>query len=414
MPPTPRRLSADWVLPVEGTPIREGVVLVGENGRIAAVGEASVVPSPPGVPAEHFAGAVLLPGLVNAHTHLELSGFEGLADESDFPSWIRRIRALKAERSPAEYLAAARRGLAECHASGVTTVADTGDSGAVIQALSEADGSGIAYHEVFGPDPRDAPTQLAALVSRVGELKRHASPRVGLGVSPHSPYSVSGELYAGVARWAEEESLPVAVHIAESPEEGELLEAAAGPFAAMWRSRDIPLPSLPGRSPLAWLEQHHVLGPRTLCIHAVQTRGMDLDRLRRHRCGIAHCPRSNRRHGQGTAPLADFLSAGLRVGVGTDSAASLSPLDLLAEARAARVIAGLSAQEALELCSLAAARAIGLGHEVGSLTPGKWGDAAVFRIPRGVDEPHLADSVLSRGAEEVVATFVAGHPVFRG
>ncbi len=414
MPPTPRRLSADWVLPVERAPIRGGVVLVGEDGRIVAVGEASAVPTPPGVPAEHFAGAVLLPGLVNAHTHLELSGCEGPADASDFPSWIRRIRALKAERSPAEYLAAARRGLAECQASGVTTVADTGDSGAVIQVLSEADGSGIAYHEVFGPDPGDAPAQLAALVSRVGELQRHVSPRVRLGVSPHAPYSVSGELYAGVARWAEAEALPVAVHIAESPEEGELLEAAAGPFAAMWQSRNIPLPSLPGRSPLAWLEQHQVLGPRTLCIHVVQTRGADLDRLRRHGCGIAHCPRSNRRHGHGTAPLADFLAAGLRVGVGTDSAASLSPLDLLAEARAARAIAGLSAQAALELCSLAAARAIGLSHEVGSLAPGKWGDAAVFRIPPGVDEPRLTDTLLSCGAEEVVATFVAGHPVFRG
>src|SRR5512139_925312 len=133
----PLRLAAAWVLPVVGPPIRDGAVLIGKDGRISVVGPGAEVPSPPGVPAARY-GGVLLPGLVNAHTHLELTGLRDVAPPEDFPGWIRTIRRLKEARRPAEYLDAARAGLRACWAGGVTTVADTGDSGAVIEALSEA------------------------------------------------------------------------------------------------------------------------------------------------------------------------------------------------------------------------------------------------------------------------------------
>src|SRR5690606_4721444 len=127
----PRRLAAPWVLPIEGPPIRDGAVLLDAGGRIAAVGAAAALPTPPGVPAESLPDAVLLPGLVNVHTHLELTGLDHQVPEADFPSWIRHIMALKAARTPLDFLAAARQGLRDCWAAGVTTVADTGDSGAV-------------------------------------------------------------------------------------------------------------------------------------------------------------------------------------------------------------------------------------------------------------------------------------------
>jgi 5-methylthioadenosine/S-adenosylhomocysteine deaminase len=408
-----RRLGADWVVPIEGPPIRRGAVLVDAEGRIAAVGRDAEVPSPSGTDVEWFTGGVLLPGLVNAHTHLELTGFDGLVGEDDFPAWIRQLIALKSERTPGEFLAAARRGVADCHAAGVTTVADTGDSGTVIQALHEAGGSGIAYLEVFGPHPDQAPGQLAALEARVAALRRFETARVRMGVSPHAPYSVSGPLYQAVAGWARKESLPIAVHLAESAAESALLEEASGAFAALWAARGIPLPALPGRSPVAWLDAHGVLGDTTLCIHVVRANRDDLRRLERHRCGIAHCPRSNRRHDHGDAPLAAFLDAGLRVGVGTDSVASVSPLDLLAEARGAAALAGLDAGRALELCTIGAARAIGLGAEVGGLRAGKWGDAVALTLPEGVDESRLLDTVLTRERNAVMATFVAGRAVFR-
>lgn len=409
-----RRFTAGWVVPMDAPPIAGGAVLVGPDGRIAAVGPAEAVPTPPGVPDEACPGMVLLPGFINVHTHLELTGFDGQVPEADFPAWIRHIIALKAARTPADFLAAARRGLEDCWAAGVTTVADTGDSGAVIQALAEARGSGIAYHEVFGPHPAQAEEAIAAAARRLDDLARFTSARVRLGLSPHAPYSVSGALYARAARLAAERNLPLAVHLAESADESKLLGEAAGGFARAWEARGIPLPPLPGRTPVAWLEAHGVLGARTLCIHLVRVSAEDVTRLARAGVAAAHCPRSNARHGHGAAPLATLLGAGLRVGVGTDSVASVAPLDLLAEARAARALAGLGAEAALQLVTTAAARALGLEGEVGSLTPGRWGDVVAARLPPGADASRIPDAVLSLGRDAIFLTCLAGRPRFRG
>jgi cytosine/adenosine deaminase-related metal-dependent hydrolase len=408
-----RRIAAPWVLPVEAPPIENGAVLIGSDGRIAAVGPNAVVPEPPGVPAETLAGAAVLPGLINTHTHLELTGLDGQVPEQDFPAWIRRIIALKSQRTPAEFLAAARQGIRDGWAGGVTTVADTGDSGAVVEALSELGASGIAYQEVFGPDPDWAEAAMEEVDARLASLARFTGPRVRLGISPHAPYSVSGLLYAQVAAYAAEHGLPVAVHVAESEDESLLLARGAGGFARSWESRAIPLPPPPGRTPVAWLDQHGVLGPRTLCIHVVRAGDADLEILARRGAAVAHCPRSNRRHGHGAAPLARMLRRGLRVGVGTDSVASVSPMDLLAEARLAREVGELDADSALRLATLDAARALGVERDVGSLRRWKWGDLAVVDLPGAVDAPRLAGTLLARAHNDVRLTLVAGREVYR-
>lgn len=408
-----RRLAARWVVPVAGPAFECGAVLVGRDGRIEAVGPDASVPWPAGVPGEQYPDAILLPGLVNAHTHLELTGFDFAgAPEPDFRSWIGRVRAVKETRCAEAFVAAARLGVAECWAAGVTTIADTGDSGSVIQALAELGGSGIAYQEVFGPHPAQAEGSLAELRRRVTGLARFAGGRVRLGVSPHAPYTVSAPLYVAVAAWAREKGLPIAVHLAESPAESELVRWGTGPFAEAWRQRGIPLPPVPGPSPVEWLDRHGVLGERTLCIHVVQADEGDLARLARRASAVAHCPLSNAAHGHGAAPLAAFLAHGLRVGVGTDSALSVGTLDLLAEARAARRLAGLDAEAALALATLGGATALGLEGEIGTLEPGKWGDCVVIR-PRIPPEGRPAEQVLEARREDVVATFLGGRDVYR-
>ena len=135
---------------------------------------------------------MLLPGLINAHTHLELTGLGSQLDEPDFPAWIRRLRALKAERTPEQFLEAAKQGIRDCWAAGVTTVADTGDTGAVARALSELGGRGVAYHEVFGPHPAQVEESMAALKASVAALRPLEVPgRLRIGVSPHAAYTVS-------------------------------------------------------------------------------------------------------------------------------------------------------------------------------------------------------------------------------
>jgi 5-methylthioadenosine/S-adenosylhomocysteine deaminase len=408
-----RRLAARWLIPVQGPPIERGALLIGSDGRILTVGPDASVPRPVGTPAEKFDDAVILPGLINTHTHLELTGFEGRVPEREFTAWIRRLRELKATRSPAEYVEAARRGLASCFACGVTTVADTGDSGAVIKALVEAGGSGIAYHEVFGPHPGQTGESLVGLQATVDELRPLATDRVSLGVSPHAPYTVSGQLFRAVSDWARSEQLPVAVHVAESPAESELFLRGAGPFAEAWRARGIPLPSPSGRTPIGWLAEHGALFEHTLCIHAVQLDGRDIGRLADSGAAVAHCPVSNCAHGHGDAPLEVLLESGIRVGLGTDSVVSVGRLDLLAEARKAAGLApSLDADDLIELCTLSGARALGLDSRTGSLLPGKWADCVVVRIPANPGGTP-AERVLASGPRDVLCTYVGGKEVYR-
>lgn len=392
-------------------PIADGAVLVGADGRLLAAGPHSAVPLPHGAIAEVVPGAALIPGLVNTHTHLELTGSPAFDDAIGFPEWITALRRWKATRSPAEYLEAARQGISDCWQAGVTTVADTGDTGAVIQALHEAGGSGICYHEVFGPDPAQCEGSLVALRARLAELERWTAARIRLGVSPHAPYSVSGALYTAVAREARDQGRALAVHLAESVAESALVGRGEGPFAAQWRARGIATPAR-GCSPVAHLDACEVLGPDTLAIHLVQASADDLATLARRGTAVAHCPLSNRRHEHGEAPLRAMLTAGLRVGVGTDSVASVGRLDLLAEARAARLLAWLDAEEALALVTRDAARALGLEGEVGTLVPGAWGDVAAVRLP-GPAPADVYEAVLAAGAGDILGTWLAGREVFR-
>jgi len=406
-----RRLAARWLIPIEGDPIESGAVLIGSDGRIQEVGHDASVARPEGVPGHSWEDAAILPGFVNTHTHLELTGFADRLQATEFASWIRQLRQLKTTRTAEEYLTAARQGLADCYAAGVTTVADTGDSGAVSLALAEAGGSGIAYQEVFGPHPDQAEQSFAELRDRVLELQNRASMRLRIGVSPHAPYTVSGRLFRVVAEWARAENLCMAVHIAESRAERQFLSAGTGPFAEAWRTRGIPLPQPLGKTPVDWLAEHGVLSERCLCIHAVQVDSGDIERLAQSGAAVAHCPLSNRAHQHGAAPLEQFLKAGIRVGLGTDSVVSVGQLDLLAEARAARDLAPLSARDLLSLCTLGGARALGLERETGSLVPGKWADCVVIRLPR--DQGRVLEDIASSSPADVLLTCVGGKEVYR-
>lgn len=405
-----RRLAAPWLIPIEAAPIECGALLIGSDGRIQAVGPDSTVPRPPDVPSVEFEDAVILPGLINTHTHLELTGLEEQVQEREFSAWIRRLRELKTRRTPFEYLEAARLGLTACYAAGMTTVADTGDTGAVIQALAEADGSGVAYQEVFGPHPAQAEESLADLQARVKDLGRFTTGRVRIGVSPHAPYTVSGQLYSAVGSWARAEGLPLAMHVAESPAEMQFLLAGSGPFAEAWRARGIPLPT-GGRTPVEWLWGLGVLTQRSLCIHAVQVGPPDIRRLADSGAAVAHCPLSNLAHGHGIAPLDALLAAGIRVGLGTDSVVSVGQLDILAEARTAATRVSLTADESLEMCTLGGARALGIDSETGSLRPGKWGDCTVIRVPASNGSP--AERVLASSTRDVLLTCLGGREVYR-
>lgn len=369
------RLRAPFVHPVTAPPIQDGAVLVDDQGKIAAVGPNGRVPAPEGAECRELRGAALVPGLVNAHTHLELTHLAGKNAEREFAAWIRTIRALKDASAPDEFVRAAEAGVRAGWAAGVTCVADTGSTGAPAAALARLGARGIAYHEVFGPDPVDAPRSLATLREALERLHDLASPRLRIGVSPHAPYSVSEPLYSAVAELARRAGLPMALHLAESPEETAFVREGRGSFADALRARGIAV--TPHRvSPVRYLAELGVVSPRPacLCIHCVQVDDADIAALAAAGAAVAHCPRSNRAHGHGVAPLAAFRKAGVRVGLGTDSVVSSGDVLLWPEAWAA----GLHGETALRLLTLDGARALGLDDAIGSLEIGKEADLAAF------------------------------------
>jgi cytosine/adenosine deaminase-related metal-dependent hydrolase len=362
------------VHPITAPPIADGAVLVDERGKIAAVGPVATVPAPDGARRLEFPEGALVPGFVNCHTHLELTHLAGKNRETAFAPWIRTIRALKDNTTPEAFLHAAEQGVRDAWAAGVTCVADTGSTGAPLQALARLGGRGIYYQEVFGPDPAKCGSSLAELTGAVAHLSPLTSHLVRLGVSPHAPYTVSDTLYRATTKFARHEQLPVAVHLAESREETELVRDGTGAFAEALRARGIAVRAH-DCSPVEYLLQLGVLASgNCLAIHCVQVDERDIAILRDSGGTVAHCPRSNRAHGHGTAPLAAFRRAGVRVGLGTDSVVSVGDADLRAEARAA----GLDGEEALRMLTLEGARALGLEREIGSLDVGKEADLAVL------------------------------------
>lgn len=370
------RVRAGSVHPVTAPPITDGAVLVDGGGRIAALGLDARVPVPEDAVCLEFPDASLVPGLVNTHTHLELTHLAGRNSEREFPRWIRTIRALKDATSPAAFYQAALRGVRDCWAAGVTCVADTGSSGAAAAALHALGGRGIAYQEAFGPDPARAGASLAELEGALDRLAGFASARVRLGVSPHAPYTVSEPLYRSVDDLARVRGLPMALHLAESVEETALVRDGSGPFAEALQARGISVAPR-GVSPVQYLSRLGVLRRGTLCIHCVQVDQADVAALARAEVSVAHCPRSNTSHGHGTAPLAAFRQAGLTVGLGTDSVVSTTDVNLWAEAAAA----GLQGGDALRMVTLEGARALGLERDIGTLEVGKEADLAVFPGP---------------------------------
>ena len=393
------RVRAGSVHPVTAPPITDGAVLVADDGRITAVAAHAQVPDPPGARRVEFPDAVLVPGLVNAHTHLELTHLAGRNPEREFSRWIRTIRALKDATTPEEFDHSAEQGVRDCWMAGVTCVADTGSTGAPLRALARLGARGIYYQEVFGPDPADRAATLAELRAAVARLGPVASARARVGVSPHSAYTVSEPLFRAVADFARREALPLAMHLAESREETALVRDGAGSFAEALRARGIPV-TAHGCSPVQYLLRLGVLERATgwLCIHCVQVDETDIRTLKESGAGLAACPRSNRAHGHGTAPLAGFRAAGIPLGLGTDSVVSAGDVNLWAEAAAA----GLDGEDALRMLTIEGARALGLDAEIGSLEVGKQADLAVF-----------PSTALSRPLPPSAAllTVVAGRPV---
>jgi aminodeoxyfutalosine deaminase len=408
-------IRARVVFPVDRPPIEHGVVTI-EGERIVDIGTTASARD-----VIDLGSAALFPGFVNAHTHLEFShlrqplGTPGMS----LVDWIRLVIAERGrgDRSLRDSLI---RGAQESIAAGVTAVGDiaTGLPDIPLDLIDSTN-----FHEVIGFSRARAASAFSAIVDRLDGVERalavmgpEACTGLRNGISPHAPYTVSPKLVSDLVSLSRQRNMPMAMHLAESREELELLRDGTGPFQvllderSMWDADAIPRDSRP-------LDYLRLLAdaPRTLVIHGNY---LDSDELaflaaNRERMSLVYCPRTHAYFEHAAYPLVEALAAGVRVAIGTDSRGSNPDLDLLAEMRHVwRAHPAVDPLTVLQLGTLSGAEALGRDTEFGSLTPGKLANLVAVSLPENArSEPSDLLAAILEGNDVVSAVWMRGESV---
>lgn len=385
--------------------IRDGSVVV-VDGLIREVGERVT----PRGPIEELAGCVLLPGLINAHAHLEFSALERPLGEPGMGlvEWIREVIAWRTQRKRSVE-AAIERGLRDSLAGGVTTIGEIATASAAAYACDPSPRLAL-LHEVIGFSKGRVDSVAADLRQRL----KAAPPRqsVAVGISPHAPYTVHPELLRRLVAASRAQNCPVAMHLAESPAELELLAHGTGPFQellaerSMWDEAAIPRDSTTA-------DYLRVLSeaPRALVVHGNYLSKSEIEFLRRQRAmSVVYCPRTHAYFQHPRYPLAEMLAADVRVVLGTDGRASSPDLSLLAELQwVAGQFPEIAGERILRMGTLDSAEALGLAAQLGSLVVGKQADLVAIAVEDLSVDPYAA--VLKESAR-AVATWISGRRVY--
>jgi len=352
-------------------------------------------------------GGIILPGLVNVHTHAAMTCFRGLADDLPLMTWLNEhIFPAEAKLTPEKVYDGALLACAEMILSGATCFCDMYlFEGAVARAARDA-GMRAVVGEVLYDFPSPGYGDIDQGFAHTEDLIRRwkDDPLVTIAVEPHSPYLCSPDLLGRAAEIARTHGVPHVIHLSET------------------RSEVAQIQERYGRRPVEHLAELGVLGPELLACHCVVLTESDIDLLRRHEVKVAHCPESNMKLASGIAPVPDLLKAGVCVGLGTDGCSSNNDLDLFSEMDTAAKLhkvatldpTVLDARTVLRMSTAEGARALGLGDITGVLAPGRQADLIVV----DTDKPHMkplhnpeSQLVYSAGREDVTTSVINGRVV---
>lgn len=405
--------TADIVCPMNAPPIPDGAVLV-EGGRIVAVGprrellgDAARVTEVPGV---------LLPGLVNAHTHLEYTDAAHLAQEGSFHRWLNALAGTARLWEPEHWTRSAHRGVLACLRAGVTAVFDVVSRGPAVPAAARAGLAGDSWVEASMVDVEHHDAVLASIEQALdlpAEGRR-------VGVAPHSPYTLGTGVLQALAALARRREVPLHLHAGETRAEVLAIKEGKGPLTDGARAQGYQFEWLDGGTgltPVRYLDQCGALFPGATLAHGVWVDEEEAARLASRDVAVVICARSNGLLRCGEAPLERYAEAGTPLAIGTDSAASAGDLDMLAEAQAWVALArarGLSAwpdgrsleEKAIRLITVDGAGGMGWGGACGVLEPGRRADLAGVAL-RTTPQDVFTDLVRS-GPGRVVLTVVGG------
>lgn len=381
-------LCAQYILPITAKPLQEGAVLI-RNGVIRDVGAADMLKVRyPDEEVVDYGQAALMPGLVDLHTHLENSVMRGIVHDVPYTTWIVSILEKSTKMDVGDWYDSAILGGLEALSSGITCIADITTTGAACTATQKLGLRSVIYREVGAMDKRRVDYAMRVAENDILHWREEAdSQRITIGVATAAMYACHPSVFGKVSQFATKEDIPVAMHLAGSREEYKFIKYGSSPFAVhtMDQKRgyvEIP-PWLPsGTTPVRYaLNWGAFESPNVLAIHCVHVDDEDIKKLKEYDVAVAACPRCNSQLGMGVAPLTEFLRAGLRMGLGTDSPAATDSTDILTEMRigmlvqrAVNVGEFLDSQTMLEMATIGGARALKLDEKIGSLEVGKRAD----------------------------------------
>jgi cytosine/adenosine deaminase-related metal-dependent hydrolase len=358
-------------------PIRDGAVVF-DGAKVVGVGPRAALKADSWTDTR----SILMPGLVNAHVHLELSKLRGeTRSGGGFGPWVSSMMARREVLQPELDEESIDAGIAELLRTGTVAIGEVSNTLASVPLLATAPLLGRVFHEVFGISREAAERMRAA-----AQAKRAATTwpkNLSYTLAPHTVYSLHADVLKELARGR------TSLHLSEHAAEHAFLRDGTGPFADYLRSRGVPLAFVPpGVSPVAYAAQLELLHPELIAVHLTTATRAELQRLAESGASAVLCPRSNLFIELKLPPLFDILEAGLKPGLGTDSLASNTTLDVLAEAAAlSDRFTQVDKGTLLSMATWYGATALGLSHQVGALKPGLTPGLLAFDLERPVDDP---------------------------
>lgn len=385
-------LKSRYVVPVDGLVIEDGVVVIRE-GRIASVGRAADLHTTPAI---DYGDAVICPGFVNAHTHLELTHLAGqVPPSSDFVHWLKRLTDLLMAQpaTPDNVAEAVFAGITQSLAAGVTTIGDISRRPAWSrEPLAASPIRAVSFGEVIAMGRLR--TRLNDRLEAAASIERQ-SDRMRIGISPHAPYTVEPDGLRACADRGRRMNAPLCIHLVETAEESTFTQSRGGRFTEFLQEMGIWDEDIPtaGCTPVELCRATGVLGRQTVVAHGNYVSDEDIKIIAECGSSVAYCPRTHHAFGHPPHPFRDILRAGINVCIGTDSLASNPSLSILDELRFLHHRhPDMAAHDLIAMGTIRGAVALGYADEVGSLSVGKAADLVVIPLEGGTEWESVLES----------------------
>ncbi|MDR4503243.1 MAG: amidohydrolase family protein [Candidatus Scalindua sp.] len=406
----PFGLRAKYLLTNPNTVIENGAVII-RNSRIAFAGSFSDIPGNQPHGMTDLGNSAIVPGLINAHTHLELTHLDGRIDfTGSFADWIRKIIEAKKAWTEHDCTLSVRAGIKKCIEAGTTTIADVTRNGFSLKELQKSKLRKVLFYEVINFDPSQAEAIMRDFKTRVTGMKE--DPLLATGIFPHSPYTVSNELYTRCSNVSDELKILISTHICETDEEIEFLTKGTGNLAELLSDLNMLKEwAAPGLRPIAYLDNLGILKRNVLLAHCNYVSQEELMMVKRAKAQVVFCPKSHRYFQHKNHPFREFIDHNINTALGTDSLASNDSLSILDEMKHLyNQENGMEPQDIFSMGTVGGARALGLGERTGRLEPGFDADITVIQLPE-YDNENFFENFFSQESHAIFSV-VSGSLCF--